>query len=230
MSGLDWLMIGCVLVINIAGVYLLITDRMFDMKEREVGEAEVCNGRQPGMKIVMVYSIVFVMINIGMALMLRLFYTDNSFLFSFKRLCLLSILWPVGFIDFKSYRIPNRFILLGLIYRLIIFIFEIFFEKENVWSSLLSEGIAAAALALAAFLCSVCIKNSIGYGDIKLFLIMGIFLGLSGIWSSIFVSLIITFIASVILLITKKKSKKDVIPFAPAIMLGTYISVFLTGM
>lgn len=231
MSGLDWLMIGSVLVINLISMYVFFTDKMFVVQKHNAeGEETSDNIQKPGMKNVIAYSIIFILVNLGMALMLRLFYTDNSFLFSLKRLCLLSVLWPVGFIDFKSYRIPNSFILLGFIYRLVVFIFEMFFEMDSVWTSLLSEGIAAAALALAAFLCSICIKNSIGYGDIKLFLVMGIFLGLNGIWNSIFVSLILTFIISVILLVTKKKSKKDVIPFAPAIMLGTYISVFLTGM
>ena len=47
---------------------------------------------------------------------------------------------------------------------------------------------------------------------------------------SVFVSLIVSFVISAVLLVTKKKKRRDVIPFAPALMIGTYISVFLTGM
>ena len=95
---------------------------------------------------------------------------------------------------------------------------------------LLSEIIAAAALFIAAVLCTLCIKNSIGYGDIKLFIVMGLLLGLTGIWSAIFLSLIVSFVVSVYFLITKKKGRKDLIPFGPALVIGTYLSVCLSGM
>ena len=59
---------------------------------------------------------------------------------------------------------------------------------------------------------------------------MGLMLGLDGIWGAVFASLVLSFLLAVFLLVTKKKSRKDVIPFAPAIVLGTFVSVFLTGM
>ena len=40
----------------------------------------------------------------------------------------------------------------------------------------------------------------------------------------------LSMIASIYLLVKKEKSKKDTIPFAPFILLGTYVSVILTGM
>jgi leader peptidase (prepilin peptidase)/N-methyltransferase len=58
---------------------------------------------------------------------------------------------------------------------------------------------------------------------------MGLMLGLDGIWSAVFASLVVSFLASIVLMITKKKKRGDMIPFAPAIMVGTYLSVFLTG-
>lgn len=103
-------------------------------------------------------------------------------------------------------------------------------QYDGIWRRLLSEGIAAAALLLASMLCRLCAKNSIGYGDMKLFIVMGLMLGLNGIWGAVFASLVLSFLLAVFLLVTKKKSRKDVIPFAPAIVLGTFVSVFLTGM
>ena len=104
------------------------------------------------------------------------------------------------------------------------------FERNYILGNLIAEVVAAVAIALAAFLCSICMKNSIGYGDIKLFIVMGLLLGMNGIWSAVFVSLIVAFFAAIALLITKKKGRKDVVPFAPAIVIGTYVSVILTGM
>ena len=159
-----------------------------------------------------------------------MFYKENSVLYSVKRMLMLALLWPIALIDIKTYRIPNRFIITGLLFRLAVLIFELFFENEILFGTLKSEVIAVIALCLAAFLCSVCMKGSIGYGDIKLFIVMGMLLGMDGIWGAIFMSLIIAFISSVILLLAKKKGKKDIVPFAPSIALGTYISIILTGM
>lgn len=181
-------------------------------------------------KKLIIYSIIMVVVVVGITITLQLVYTDNTFLFNLKRVCLLSLLWPVAYTDFKEYRIPNEFIIFGLICRGIIIPFELIFAGDMVWHLLLSEVIAAMALVLASFLCKLCIKNSVGAGDIKLFVVMGLMLSLDGIWSAIFMTLIISFFISVFVLISKRKTRKDTIPFGPSIALGTYISIFLTGM
>ena len=90
--------------------------------------------------------------------------------------------------------------------------------------------IAAGALLLASVLCALCLRNSIGFGDMKLFLVMGLMLSLDGIWGAVFLSLVASFFISGYLIITKKKTRKDAIPFGPAIAIGTYLSVCLSGM
>jgi leader peptidase (prepilin peptidase)/N-methyltransferase len=175
------------------------------------------------------FGIAMTIICVGVAAALPLLYAENSFLFNIKRICLLSILWPAACADYTSLRIPNPLIIAGCAYRVIIFAFELFFESEGLPTRGASELIAAAAIVAAALLCGLVVKNSIGFGDIKLFIVMGLTLGLDGIWSAVFVSLVISFAVSAVLLAAKKKKRGDVIPFAPAIMAGTYISVFLTG-
>ena len=86
------------------------------------------------------------------------------------------------------------------------------------------------ALLLAAFLCTLLMKNSVGAGDMKLFVVMGLLLGMHGIWGAIFASLIVSFVVAIVLLVSKKKTRKDAIPFGPALVVGTFLSVFLTGM
>ena len=181
-------------------------------------------------KKMIIYSVLMVILTIGAAVLYCIYYGDNNIFLNIKRLSLLCIIWPLAYIDFTTYRIPNAFIIFGLILRVAIFPFELLFSTGSVWMTLLSEIIAAAALFIAAILCSIFVKDSIGFGDIKLFIVMGLFLSLEGIWGAIFSSLIISFFISVFVLITKKKSRKDAIPFAPAIVIGTYLSVCLTGM
>lgn len=181
-------------------------------------------------RFLMIYSAIAIVINIGIGIFMFMFYKDNSFLYTTKRLLMLALLWPIALIDIKTYRIPNKFIIIGLLFRLAVLVFELFFEKELLFGTIKSEIVAVIALCLAALLCSICMKGSIGYGDIKLFIVMGLLLGMDGIWGAIFMSLIIAFFSSLFLLLSKKKGKKDVVPFAPSIAIGTYISIILTGM
>lgn len=180
-------------------------------------------------KSMLIYSVIAVLIVVGITLTLIYVYDDNTLIFNLKRICLLSILWAVAYTDFMEYRIPNKFIILGFIYRALLILPELILE-EQILVNLISEIIATIAILLATGLCRLMIKNAIGAGDMKLFMVMGLLLGLDGIWGAIFMSLIISFVIAVFLLITKKKSRNDNIPFGPAIALGTFGSVFLTGM
>lgn len=212
-----------VFFINLVAFCLLVKDKGLN-ETKDDGKPVLSK------KFILIYGAILIAINIAIAVFFVFMYGSNSVLFSLKRFCILSLLWPVGLIDLKTYRIPNAFILAGLSLRAVLIIPELIFETEFVLGNLVSEAIAAVAIALAAFLCSICMKNSVGYGDIKLFIIMGLFLGTNGIWSAVFVSLIVAFFAAIVLLVARKKSRKDVVPFAPAVMIGTYISVILTGM
>lgn len=212
-----------VFFINLSVFYLLTKDKgLNEMKE---------NGKMVvSKKFILIYGSIFLVINIVIAVFFMIMYESNSLLFSLKRLCLLALLWPIGLIDFKTYRIPNVYIIFGLLFRVLLIIPELLFERNYIVGNLIGEIIAAAVISLAAFMCSVFIKNSIGYGDIKLFIVMGLFLGIDGIWSAVFLSLLVAFFSAIFLLVTKKKGRKDIVPFAPSIMLGTYLSVILTGM
>lgn len=176
-----------------------------------------------------IYALIMVVVTIGISIAFCFIYKDNSLIANAKRIALLSMLWPIAYIDQKSFRIPNSFIMLGISYRIVFIPFELFFESDLIVQELISESIAVIALVVASILCSVCMKNSIGFGDIKLFIVLGFMLSLEGIWGAILLSLVISFFISIYLLITKKKTRKDSIAFGPAIVIGTFLSVFLTG-
>ncbi|MBR3761305.1 MAG: prepilin peptidase [Lachnospiraceae bacterium] len=180
-------------------------------------------------KGMMIYAIVMSITTIVEAVIFCGRYSDYGAVHNLKRLLLLSIMWPIAYIDFKTFRIPNSYIILGLVYRGIILLFEFINGGNDLKSILISELIAAGALLLATVLCAICIKNSIGFGDIKLFVVMGLMLGTEGVWNAVFLSLIVSFVIAGFLLITKKKGRKDFIPFGPAIAIGTYLSICLTG-
>lgn len=201
---------------------------------RDQEKCPVREGEPPenaaGMKPMVIYSVIMILVTIGAAVMCGVYYPENNPFTSMKRMMLLSVLWPVAYIDFRTYRIPNAFVLYGLACRAALLPLELMFNGVLFKVDIVSELVAAAALFLASMLCAVCFKGSIGYGDIKLFLVMGLLLGLEDSWGAVFASLLVSFCVAVFLLVTKKKGRKDAIPFGPAIVLGTYISVCLTGM
>ncbi len=147
-----------------------------------------------------------------------------------RALSLMALMWPLAWIDLETYRIPNPFIVMGLIVRVFFFLCELNALGRPAWFGLLTDMIAVTVLLLAAVLCNLLIKKSVGFGDMKLFAVMGLLLGLDRIWEAIFYSLIISFFVALFLLVTKKKTRKDTIPFGPALVVGTFVSVLIYRM
>ena len=129
----------------------------------------------------------------------------------------------VAYVDFTELRIPNEYIITGLVYWVLSIFVELICGSQFIVANIISSLIAAAALFIASLLCKICIRGSIGAGDIKLFVVMGLLLGLDGIWSAIFLSLVLSFITAIYFLITKRKGKKDAMAFGPALAIGTWL-------
>lgn len=93
----------------------------------------------------------------------------------------------------------------------------------------LSSLIAAVGVLILLCVMRLIVKNGIGFGDVKLFAVLGLFLGLKGIVSTMFLSFVVSFFVSIFLLVSKRKNKKDQIAFAPSILVGTLLSVIFLG-
>ncbi len=175
------------------------------------------------------YIVISLALVVGLAVMLQFFYVENALYTNIRVIALASIMVSIAYIDFTELRIPNEYVIVGIGYWILSIFVEILCGSQFVMVNIISSAIAAAALFIAAVLCKVCIKGAIGAGDIKLFIVMGLLLGLDGIWSAIFLSLITSFIEAVFFLITKRKSRTDAMAFGPALAIGTLLSFFLTG-
>lgn len=178
-------------------------------------------------KKVLVYSAASAVIT--MAAGVAALYIGLHILEGVKRECLLILLFTVSLSDYKEKRIPNHVLLAGVILRILLYGIEIFARQdiffEIVKSDLWGLGIMFIFFLTAYFI----IKNGVGMGDIKLMMVMSLYVGLEGVFSALFCSLIIIFILAVYLLIRKKKNRKDTLPFAPAVLAGTLLSLFLNG-
>lgn len=212
-------------VMSVLGFLLLVRDKKenFSTTENESLPTKIYT------RGMLIYSLVMLFVTVASSVVFSLFYDNIDIVSGVKNVIFLSILWPIAYIDFKVYRIPNSFIILGLVCRVVLIPIELF-SSGCSFTLLIADAVAAAALLLSALLCGLCIKNSIGFGDMKLFLVMGLLLGLDRLWGAVFLSLITSFIIAVVLLITKKKGKKDAIPFGPALAIGTYLALLLNVM
>lgn len=221
----DWIVMGATIILCMINLVYMQLDRI--SKENSI-KKKILACIPENKKKISCFATMFIF-NLALALLLSQIYSENSAIFYIKRLCLVAILWPIAAIDYKKYVIPNKLLLLGLGYRVLILFFELFFERETMLSTVMMELIAAVALLVVCFIFLLIMKNSIGAGDIKLIFVMALFLNLTGLISAVMASLIVSFFISVTLLLTKKKTRKDAIPFGPSVLIGTYISIALMG-
>lgn len=140
---------------------------------------------------------------------------------------LYAILVSAAMIDYKLKIIPNYLVLIGLSTRVAIYLIEIFLLdniKQIVISDLLGFALGFGIFAVV----SVITRQALGFGDAKLFAVIGLTLGPFGTYSVMFTSVLVSAMVSIVLLIFKNKSRKDSIPFGPCIYIG-YILTLLLG-
>lgn len=205
------------LLVCLFSFFLLLRDR------------EIHGKQEKPERSVLIYSVVMILLTVVLSALIPVWFSEASTLALLKRVLLMCVVWPVAYIDYKTYRIPNAFVLFGLAVRALLLLLEMLYDEY--WKlSLISEGIAAGALFAASMLCAALMKGSIGFGDIKMFVVLGLFLGIEGSWAAIFLALVLSLAVALVLMAAKKKSRKDAIPFGPSMVLATYLTVCLTGM
>lgn len=157
------------------------------------------------------------------------FLYDVTWAFAIKRIILSAVLWPVAFIDYRKHIIQNKVLLSLLILRIVIAIVEVFCDVKS--AKLESLSCLIAGVGILAILCvmRLIVRDGIGFGDIKLFVIIGLYLGVRGAIPTIFLSFVVSFFISIFMLATKKKNKKDYLAFAPSILIGTLLSTIFIG-
>ena len=145
-----------------------------------------------------------------------------------KLFVLLLIVVSAGIIDFKRKIIPNILVLFGLLFWVGITFYEII-NSANFKSIIISELIGfAVGFGLLAVV-SLITKGAMGFGDVKLFGIIGLISGAFCTYSTLLVSLIVSVIVSVVGMILKKIGRKDTIAFGPCIAIGYVIVLFLAS-
>ena len=173
----------------------------------------------------------FLLLPAALALLavLFVFRGENVSIFrQWKELCAVGLLWVIACIDVREHLIPNRYLLLGLGMRTAVFAVEAVTDMEMAVDSLILEGIGCLLLLTFCMLLRILSRKGLGMGDVKLFALLPLFLGLLNGVRTLLYAMVIIFIQSCVCLLSKKKSKEDVLPFAPAIAGGAWLAILIS--
>lgn len=175
------------------------------------------------------YLFAFGMIaSIAIVMVSSLLLYEHSWIECSKRVILISFLWAISLFDFRKHIIPNKILLILLAIRVVIVVFQFIFIS-NIKTELLDCFIAGLGIIIILCVMRFVVKEGIGFGDVKLFGVIGLFLGIEGILTVVFLSFVASFLISIFMLVTKRKNKKDYLAFAPSILIGTIVSFVLFG-
>ncbi len=145
-----------------------------------------------------------------------------------KFLVLTPMLLCVFVIDYKLQIIPNRLNLtmfeIGLIIAFIYGLSNVAISINMILGMFVGAGIFLLITLLGGIIYG---KEAMGFGDVKLMGVLGLYFGLSNIIIIALLSFLIGAILSIFLLVTKIKKANEYIPFGPFIVIGTFITMIV---
>lgn len=214
-------------IITLAGLGIILTVLSMILLYKQWTKLSQDNIKMP--KWMKIYSVIILLSLIAIILIRQSVYEDTDVCDVARDMMIVSLLWVAAAIDKKFYKIPNGIIITGIVYWIAATIYDLFTQSEVCLSNVISELIAVAIIILVVGICLLLMKNSIGMGDLKLLLLVAAFFGLADMLTAVFLSLLVAFVASLVFLIRKTKTRQDVIPFAPFMLTGTMLAIILTG-
>lgn len=161
------------------------------------------------------------LITFAMLLISLIIYEKYSLSVTFiKYAVLFAILITISIVDVKSMQIPNSLVIAGILTGLI-------FSSVTGPMEAIFRVLAGFAAGFIFLIISWLSKGGVGMGDVKLMVVIGIYMGLGLTFNILILSVIIGGIAAAAMLLTKKTDRKGTIPFAPFVLIGTVIMVLL---
>ncbi len=153
-------------------------------------------------------------------------FTVTRIITFFKYLFLTGCLYVVSLTDLESFEIPDGALIIGAIGWAVFTAIELFFGIHNIkWAlhHLLAGFVVGAAMLLISVLMDkVLRRDSLGGGDIKLFSLLGLYLGYAGSYELIMLSCILGLVFAGVRRALRKGASKE-FPFGPSIALAGYI-------
>ena len=106
---------------------------------------------------------------------------------------------------------------------IIVFLGNILIMRADFLSMIIGAIIAAVFFGSQALLSK---ETWLGYGDVQVGILMGLLLGWELFLISIIISYLLASFMSIVLLASRKVTRKSKIPFSPFLVTGTFITIF----
>jgi len=134
-----------------------------------------------------------------------------------------SALIIIAFIDLSEQIVPDIISLPGIVIGLILSFFVPYISFIN---SVLGVVVGGGIILVIGLVGSVIFKKeAMGGGDVKLAAMIGAFLGWKYTIISLFLGFFLGALVGIFLILSKIKSKEDMVPFGPFIALGSFITL-----
>lgn len=128
--------------------------------------------------------------------------------------------------DVAVKRLPNRIVFLADAVGAVLLVAGALLDGEP--GRLVGAAIGAMAYSGILLLIHLVVPHGLGFGDVKLAVLLGMFLGYLGLWEvalGFFLAYLFGGVLSVVLVVTKIRSMKDAIPFGPYMMAAALVVV-----
>lgn len=144
-----------------------------------------------------------------------------------RYLILLESMFLIAWIDQRKRRIPNKILLAMLAARILILAIE-WLSVPSMGMAILISSIFGMLLGGGMFLLAHFLsRGGVGMGDVKLFAVIGWYVGSGSIMPLVFLTAVVSAVYSIVMLILKKIKLKEEIPFAPFVLAGTILTMAL---
>lgn len=144
-----------------------------------------------------------------------------------KYLILITGLFPIAWKDWKTKTIPNRLLLWLVGIRALLFLVEMVLYPAAAWDNVLFTLGGGAGAGVIVFVCYVVSRHQIGAGDVKLFALIGLYLGMTLTYFVLVGALVGAALYGGTRVVLKRAAVKDEIAFAPFVAAAVLIFLAL---
>jgi len=178
--------------------------------------------RQCGARISWRYPLVELLTALLIVLM-AVRYGFNIELIKYSILCL--VLIPISFIDWDEKIIPNWLSFTGFIAGVAI---TLIFQIE-MWLFMLLGMASGGMLMISLMILGKLVfrKEAMGMGDVKLLIMIGTYVGVAGVFATVYLAAAIALVTLAIPMILKKIKLGDQIPFGPFLAMGSLLYLLI---
>jgi leader peptidase (prepilin peptidase)/N-methyltransferase len=145
-------------------------------------------------------------------------------------LYLAAIAVALAMIDIDVRRLPNAIVLPSYVVGAALLLPAVVIE--GAWSAALRAVIAAAVLWAGYFALAFVKPGAMGFGDVKLAGVLGLYLGWLG-WGAVIIGTFVAFllggVVGMALMAARRAGRKSALPFGPYMLAGAFVALFFAG-